>query len=176
MRVSVDKITETPKEISFAEGVEELNRIYREGEARDFRFPSSLDVNLVYYRSGQELFFSGSFGGTIEGYCSRCLKIYSFPLEKRFDFVLTPKPLATKGKELNREEMGLSFYGAEEIDLSPFIREQVLLALPMRPLCGDNCRGLCVGCGADLNEEPCLCPSLPGDPRMALFRGLKSDQ
>ena len=69
--------------------------------------------------------------------------------------------------------MGLSFYSEEEINLSPYIREQVLLALPMRPLCDDDCRGLCAGCGADLNYEPCRCVSSVSDPRMALFRTMK---
>lgn len=176
MKILVNQITESPKNIRFTERVEELNLIYSEDRARDFRFPPLLDVSLVYYRSGREIFFSGWLGGTIEGNCSRCLKSYSFSLEKEFDVVLTPEPFSAKSKELNRDEMGLSFYSAEEINLSPFIREQMLLALPMRPLCEDSCRGLCVGCGADLNEEGCRCPSLPGDPRMAFFRTLKLGQ
>ena len=176
MKISVDSIAESPKNITFAEGVEELNLIYGEDKARDFRFPPSLEVNLVYYRSGRELFFQGWLGGGIEGRCSRCLKSYSFPLEKQFDFVLTPEPVSAKNKELNRDEIGLSFYAAEEINLSPFIKEQVLLALPIRPLCKDGCRGFCAGCGVNLNEESCLCASSKGDPRMAFFRTLKLDQ
>ncbi len=174
MKLALDQIAESPKDISFSERVEELNLIYKgEDKVRDFRFPSFLDVNLVYYRSGREIFFQGRFGGTIEGRCSRCLKSYSFPIEKEFDFVLTPQPLSAKSKELNRDEMGLSFYAAEEINLSPLIMEQVLLALPIRPLCEDGCRGFCGGCGVDLNYEPCICASVPGDPRMAIFRTLK---
>ena len=72
--------------------------------------------------------------------------------------------------------MGLSFYASEEIDLSPFIREQVLLALPMCPLCEASCRGLCPSCGINLNDEACVCISPSGDPRMAFFRSLKLDQ
>ena len=48
--------------------------------------------------------------------------------------------------------MGLSFYTGEDIDLSPFVREQTLLALPLRPLCSEKCRGLCPDCGAELNR------------------------
>ncbi len=174
MKLALDQITESPKDISFSERVGELNLIYKgEDKVRDYRFPPFLDVNLVYYRSGQEIFFQGWFGGTVEGRCSRCLETYSFPIEKEFDFVLTPRPPSAKSKELNRDEMGLSFYAAEEINLSPLIMEQVLLALPIRPLCEDGCRGFCGGCGVDLNYEPCLCASAPGDPRMAIFRTLK---
>ena len=176
MKVLVAQITESPKEIRFTEKIDELNLIYADDRARDYRFPPTLDVNLVFYRSGRELIFHGWLGGSIEGNCSRCLKSYSFPLEKKFDFVLTPDPFLGRSKELNRDEMGLSFYAAEEIDFSPFIREQVLLALPTRPLCEDGCRGLCMGCGVDLNEESCLCPSASSDPRMAVFHNLKLDK
>jgi uncharacterized protein len=173
VKIAVDRISETPKDIKFSEDIEELNLIYKEEQARDFHFPPFLDVNMVYYRSGREIFFQGRFGGTIEGFCGRCLRSYSFPIEKDFDFVLTSESFASKRGELNQDEMGLSFCAAEEINISPFIREQVLLALPMRPLCEDDCRGLCAGCGVNLNEEPCLCSSSPDDPRMALFRALK---
>lgn len=176
MKISVEQITESPKELRFKESIEDLNLLCADDETRDYRFPPLLDVSLVYYRSGQELFFQGWLGGMVEGSCSRCLKSYSFSLEKRFDFVLTPDPVSAKSRELTRDEMGLSFYSAEEINLSPFVREQVLLALPTRPLCVDSCRGLCVGCGADLNEESCRCSRAPGDPRMTFFRNLKLDQ
>lgn len=176
MKISVDAITEVPKDLSFSEEIDDLNLIYKESEVRDFNFPPFLDVKLVFYRSGRDIFFSGRLGTTLHGHCSRCLKSYPFSLEKAFDFILTPEPLPAKSKELNRDEMGLSFYSGEEINLSPFIREQVLLALPMRPLCDEQCRGLCVGCGTNLNHEACRCPSAAGDPRVALFRSLKLDQ
>ena len=104
MKISVDSIAESPKEIKFAERIEGLNLIGGEDEVRDFCFPASVGVNLVYYRSGQELFFRGSLGGDIEGVCSRCLKRYSFPLEKRFEFILTPEPGSAKSRGLNRDE------------------------------------------------------------------------
>ena len=92
MKIPVDDITESAKEISFAERIDGLNDLYKNGQFRDFGFPPFLEVDLVYYRSGQEIFFKGSFGGTLEGNCSRCLKNYSFPLSKAFDFVLSPDP------------------------------------------------------------------------------------
>ena len=171
MIILVDQITESPKKIRFAESIEQLNQAT--DLVRDYRFPDFMDVDVVFYRSGRELFFEGSFRGRLEGNCGRCLKGYSFALEKKFSFVLTPDPFSARTKELNRNELGLSFYTGQEIDLSPFIREQVLLALPTRPLCKEGCRGLCAGCGADLNLEPCRCAAVVSDPRMAPFRDLK---
>lgn len=173
MQIAVDQITESRKSKSFSEPVEGLNLLQGNDEVRDFHFPPSVEVAISYYRSGQELFFEGSLSGSVEAVCSRCLKTFSFSIEKSFSFVLTPEPFPSKSKELNRDELGLSFYSSPEIDLSPLVREQLLLALPLRPLCDENCRGLCGGCGANLNEESCLCPAPQGDARMGAFRSLK---
>jgi uncharacterized protein len=175
MKILTQQITETPKELSFTEGTEELNRLYS-GAARDFRFPPALDARVEYYRAGADLFFHGRVGGAIEGSCSRCLKSYSFPLDKEFEFVLTPDTRSPKTKALNPGELGLSFYSGEEIDLAPLVREQVLLALPTRPLCNEDCRGLCPSCGVDLNDHSCHCAASRGDARMAVFRDLKLQQ
>lgn len=175
MKIPVDDIPQAPKEITFSERIEELNQIFARGTVRDFRFPHCLNIDLVYYRSGRELFFHGRFEGVFEGCCSRCLKAFSFPMDRKFDFVLSPDPAKSErgAEELRREDLGLSFYATEEINLTPLITEQVMLALPTRPLCSDDCRGLCGGCGANLNYEPCVCSATVGDPRMAIFRTLK---
>jgi uncharacterized protein len=175
MRIPVDEITQSAKEVHFSERIEDLNQIYAKGQARDYEFPPCLDVDLVYYRCGADIFFQGSFAAQLGGRCSRCLEQYSFNIDKEFDLVLTPDPL-TSGKsdgELNRNDLGLSYYSSEEINLAPLIKEQVLLALPTRPLCQESCRGLCGTCGANLNRESCGCFSSTADPRMALFRTLK---
>src|SRR5918995_2096441 len=69
MKILVDDIPQSPKEIRFSERIEELNETFAKGNIRDFSFPPLLDVNLTYYRSGQEVFFHGSFAGTFEGCC-----------------------------------------------------------------------------------------------------------
>lgn len=175
MKIPVDEIPQSPKEIAFSENIEELNEIFRRSATPDFGFPPTLAVELVYYRSGQDIFFSGSFHGQFSGCCSRCLENYSFTLDKDFAFVLTPEPEKSErgAEELQSAELGLSYYSGDEIDLAPLIAEQVLLALPTRPLCAEDCRGLCEGCGANLNRESCDCTSAGGDPRMAIFRTLK---
>ena len=175
MKIPVDDIPQSPKEIKFSESIEELNGVYAKASARDFRFPPFLDVDLVYYRSGRQIFFRGSLRGLVEGCCGRCLKDYAFSLQKEFDFVLTPDPSESdrKVEALSREDLGLSTYSTDEINLAPLIREQVMLALPTRPLCEENCRGLCGGCGVNLNHETCACSASAGDLRMAIFRTLK---
>jgi uncharacterized protein len=175
MKLLISQITEAPKELDFTQSTEDLNRLYS-GESKDFRFPQTLQVHTLYYRSGADLFFHGRVSGMIEGYCSRCLKSYSFPLDKEFDFVLAPEASAPKNGEVAAGELGLSFYRGDELNLEPLIREQVLLALPTRPLCDEDCRGLCPSCGVDLNEGDCRCATSHSDPRMAIFRDMKVHQ
>jgi uncharacterized protein len=171
IKISVDDIPTSPKEVEFSA------EIGLPGDARqgDFRFPPSLDIKLIYYRSGRQLFFQGSFTGNFEARCSRCLSEHRFRLHKNFDFVLTPAVPTPEKKveELSHEDLGLSYYSTDEIELTPLILEQVLLALPTRALCDENCRGLCGTCGANLNQETCSCSAVPNDPRMAIFRSLK---
>jgi len=178
MKIPIDDIPQSPKEISFSERIEDLNEIYAKGSSGDFCFPPFLHVALVYSRSGRELFFHGRFDGSIGASCSRCLKDFSFKMDCQFEFVLIPDPAtsARGAEELTRGDLALSFYSTEEIDLSPLVMEQVMLALPTRPLCAEDCRGLCSRCGADLNLEACGCSATMGDPRMALFRTLKVDR
>ncbi len=176
VKIATNRITESFEEIQFKEGIEDLNRIYVGQKQGDFRFPPFLNVNLTYYRFGQDLYFQGHLDGVVNGCCGRCLRYYSIPLKKDFDFVLTPEPPPGKSREINWDEMGLSYYSSDEIDLSPFIREQVLLALPMGLLCDEGCQGLCSSCGVNLNHESCLCPAPLGDPRMAFFRNLRLDR
>ena len=175
MKISLDDIIESAKEITVSERIDDLNEVYKNGQVREFRFPPSIDVHLVYYRSGQQIFFNGWLAGTLEATCSRCLSAYSFALNKEFEFVLSPDPSKSgrKIEELRKEDLGLSYYSTEEINLTPLIREQVMLALPTRPLCEEDCRGLCGGCGVNLNHETCSCTTLTDDPRTAIFRTLK---
>ena len=175
MKIPVDEIPLSPKEIKFSENIEELNDLYRRSGNPDFDFPPELEVDLAYYRSSTDIFFNGSFRGQFAGYCGRCLENYSFTLNKAFAFVLSPEPARSErgAEELHSAELGLSYYSADEIDLAPLIAEQVMLALPTRPLCGEDCRGLCENCGANRNRESCDCSMERGDPRMAIFRTLK---
>ena len=175
MKISVDEIPQSPKEITFFQNIEGLNEIFRRSEYPDFLFPPPLEVDLSYYRSGADLFFQGTLHGQVKGSCGRCLEQYSFTLDQDFAFVLTPDKIKGErgAEELQQGDLGLSTYSGDEIDLAPLIAEQVILALPTRPLCSEDCRGLCEVCGANQNHETCDCSAKTGDPRMAIFRNLK---
>src|SRR5215213_1677197 len=77
--------------------------------------------------------------------------------------------------ELQAEDLILSAYEGDAVDLDELVREQILLALPSRHLCREDCKGLCQKCGANLNDAPCSCEQGEVDPRWAALADLKKD-
>ncbi len=74
--------------------------------------------------------------------------------------------------ELKDEDLAVSFYQDDKIDVGLLIREQVYLALPMKPICRDDCQGLCSGCGTNLNSSSCNCAREAVDPGLASLKTL----
>src|SRR6266478_3595049 len=143
MKIALDDIKATPKELAYPEGVEELNARLERG-VHDYRVPRGLDVRVEYYRAGLDVFFHGSLHGEVVGTCARCLEDYAFGLGHPFVFVLEPRAVApSESARLSSDDLALSYYEGDEIDLTPLVHEQIILALPTRPLCGESCRGLC---------------------------------
>ena len=172
MKIALDQIRETPRALSYAETVDALNRELARG-AGDFRLADDLWVDVSYHRAGLDVFFDGALRGAVEGCCARCLAHYRFPLEAPLAIVLTPKAAATpRSGGLRQEDIGLSVYEGDEIDLTPLVHEQAILSLPTRPLCAEDCRGLCSRCGANLNVATCDCPTGMGDSRLAALQTL----
>lgn len=176
MRIPLRDIEETPKETAFDEPTSELAALLAHGPVHDYEFLGPAQVAMRYYRSGQELFFQGDIQSRVAGQCARCLTRFEFTHDPDFDFIMVPRlgrwadePLDGGGDE------NLMWYEGEEVDLSPPLRERLLLTLPTLPLCRDDCRGLCARCGADLNAGSCGCPAEVGDPRLAVLRTLRRE-
>src|SRR5215510_11235049 len=93
MKLALDDIKATPKELAYTEDVDELNARLGRG-VRDYRVPAGLGVDVEYYRAGLEIFFQGTCRGEVLGTCSRCCEEYGFGLDQPFTFVLTPRTAA----------------------------------------------------------------------------------
>ncbi len=114
--------------------------------------------------------------------CTRCLAAMSQPLEARFRLFVLPAPEEGKQGDVplfdeipEDDPDAVDLYPIEGtvLDLAAVLREQVDLALPLRALCREECRGLCSGCGADLNVDPCRCGPAR-DERFASLEQLKA--
>jgi len=113
--------------------------------------------------------------------CSRCLAPVQWPLRTSFRLTFARRPpgaageAPTESRELEAEELGMVLFEGDEIDFRDAIQEQVIMALPMQPVCRADCQGLCPHCGANLNDEACRCPGDDIDPRLAVLKKLKLD-
>lgn len=131
---------------------------------------SAVTVRLKAQRLRRNVLLSGQVGCQISLQCSRCLKRYTLPLDFHLKRLFCPYPAREEGeKELNLEDMEVSFYKGEEIDAGPVVEEELILFLPFRPLCQESCKGLCPGCGVDLNLEPCGCAAREESSSLARF-------
>ncbi len=171
MKLRVERITEEAQTCSFSEDAERLNQRLDSG-SHDFRLLEPLGVELTYYRAGDDLYFDGQARMRLEGACARCLEPFVLALDFPCEFVLTPA-VPTDKPELRAEDLALSTYTGDEVDLAPLLEEQAILALPTRALCREDCMGLCPACGANRNLAPCGCRPGQADPRFAALRGLK---
>ena len=112
--------------------------------------------------------------------CSRCLEGFELDVDAPFELRYQPKDpgaVAADGgeRELGEADLASAFYENDEVDLGQLMTEQFYLALPMKALCRDECRGLCSQCGANLNRGQCGCASTWEDPRFAALRALKKE-
>ncbi len=104
--------------------------------------------------------FSGEASGQPVLRCVRCLGEFPFSFTERFELRLLPLAVAPQEEEtrLSSADLDVRFYAEPWLDLAELAAEQLQLAVPMKPLCHEDCQGLCPSCGADLNRGRCACP------------------
>jgi uncharacterized protein len=119
----------------------------------------------------------GQVQTTLELACSRCLEPYTMAVAPSFDLRYQPRTANTgEGeREIEEDDLSTAFYENETIDLGQLMREQFYLVLPMKPLCREDCRGLCSVCGTNLNRGTCTCQPTWEDPRLAVLKALKKN-
>jgi uncharacterized protein len=135
----------------------------------------SLDrVDLSVTRRSGEVAVTGVFGVTARLTCSRCLEPLSTTIAPEVDLCLRPCPTARHEEvELGPDDLEIDFYREDTLDVAGLIRSEAELALPMKPLCTPECRGLCPACGANRNNTPCACDTRRTDPRLAALEALR---
>ena len=136
------------------------------------------------HRMGADVFLEGTASGSVELTCGRCSRRYRHPLREPFRLVLEPAAervpadpegaaaLARNGICLS-DEIEAGWFRGSAIDLGPYFRELLALALPVQPLCREDCRGLCPRCGVDRNLESCACTPLKASSPFAVLGRLK---
>ena len=149
--------------------------VAEEGDA--YRIVAPVHVEVDIHKDKERFRLDGTVRTELELTCSRCLESYRMPVDAPFDVRYLPASEAKGGeeREVVEEDLDTSVYRDDQINLNEVLREQFYLALPMKPLCREDCAGLCPHCGTNRNTGACSCATEVGDPRLAPLRGLKRD-
>ena len=117
----------------------------------------------------------GSFSVTLRLTCSRCLEDFDYVVVESFRDTYFPKSFCTGHgvHELSKDDLDVLYYADGELDLSLIYLEKTYLAIPMKPLCSDGCKGICPVCGKNLNYGECECNRKFIDPRWEQLAKLK---
>jgi len=143
-----------------------------EGDA--YRIVAPVDLAFEINKDKDKFRLVGNVATELELPCSRCLEPFRLPIAAPFDLRYLPASAVSTDveREVDDEDLETSYYRNDEIDLNEVLREQFYLALPMKPLCREDCRGLCAQCGTNLNTGTCDCAPVWEDPRLAVLKGL----
>jgi uncharacterized protein len=129
---------------------------------------------LTVDKNGGTLRVTGELSYDIQLECSRCLNAFSCsrrePVELFYRPGLPREEAGRKVRELSQDQLAVVAYRGHEVDLWPEVREALLLSMPVKPLCRQDCRGICDQCGQDLNRTACGCIRDQADPRWEALR------
>lgn len=137
-------------------------------------FNKPVKVSLDITNAGDFLDARGKITTAVRLNCGRCLESFVYPLETNFEEHYYP---VEEGQELEGpdDEDAVSFTG-ETLNIEPEVINTIQLAIPMRQICSEECRGLCPQCGTNLNKEECSCKNDNIDPRMAVLKELLEEK
>ncbi|MFC2171320.1 DUF177 domain-containing protein [Acidobacteriota bacterium] len=156
----------------------ELNSLDFLGEYREVKEFSPIGVSFTLRPLGQNRFqLDGQLDGQAKGICSRCAEDFEFVYKREFHLCLEPSSDITEQNrdvEVAEDDVNLCYYTEKQFDLEQLIEEQITLALPIRLLCRDECKGVCPECGSNRNQGDCGCKTDDVDPRLAPLKKLLS--
>src|SRR5215470_2122011 len=145
--------------------------------AENLRQVGNLDWAASAERAGAEIRIAGKLDTNVEVACSRCLETARVHVNKPFDLFFRERDEAMFDEdeevELEEEDTRTAFFTGTKLAIGDILREQILLALPMKALCRVDCKGLCPNCGTNLNSGSCNCPKEDFSPHMDTLLEIK---
>ena len=154
MKIIVSKIPEEGIEVHSRENAETLAI-----SPSDIILTDNVQIDATISREDETFFVDGTIKATLLLPCNRCAEEFTYTIDTLFHCHEEPMSHATTDSDqsLRKRDMDIDHYAGEEIEINNLIREQVLLAVPMHPLCKPDCLGLCPKCGQNLNIKKCNC-------------------
>jgi uncharacterized protein len=159
-----------PEAIGYGAEVRQIGALHSNGRAdliREHRGPREIvpDIRL-----------QAEFEGRFEAPCARCVEPVEHRLKSAFDLIFRPLGVDAEMADhaISTSETEIGYYEGNGLELEDVLREQVLLSLPAKTLCGPDCKGLCPHCGKNLNTGACACEKTAEDPRWGALSDLRS--
>lgn len=176
MEIRVDKLLERPFSLVFEQPLENWPLLAGQDLAGGVSFTGPLAGELLVRRSGNVIEVEGTVTCTVDLACGRCLQPVSqrlvVPLTLTFErHAAAVEELAER--ELSEDDLGLIPFAGDVLDLRDTLEQEVLLAVPLHPLCSDDCAGLCPVCGGERNKQSCNCAPPVFCGGFAALKGLK---
>jgi uncharacterized protein len=161
------RVSEIPEEGLVIEGAEAFPQPFADPAWR------LEDVYLAVRKDGDDVHVLGRLQARVPQTCARCLDTFYVTAESAVDTSFVPAPRGPRPeRELGADDLETDVYSGDVLDLGSLVETETTLALPMKPLCGESCRGLCPVCGANRNTTACGCPVKAADPRWAALQAL----
>ncbi len=167
MKIDIDSIPEGYSHISLCEDPSELGVV---DEAISFEEPIRIELDAS--RGEREILLRGRATTDVTLECARCLERYKMKVEAEIDvmYLIGGGSSSSGAEETNVIDLPL---GARSIDISDEVRTELLVVIPIKPLCDPGCKGLCPICGTNLNTGSCACEHDNHDSRWDALRKLK---
>lgn len=153
------------------------NRFHLKEDPSVLELPETLKVQTpvevegALAKGGTHFILKGVVTCTLDMECSRCLEAFQYPLRIPLKALYTVNSEGTNHRE--NSEMILISRADQSIDLTKLVREAILLAVPLKPICREACKGLCPRCGINLNRGKCDCITRSPDPRWVTLEALR---
>jgi uncharacterized protein len=159
----------SPGAIDFGEEVRQRSPLLSEGHA------DLVEEHHGKHQVVQDIRLKGKLETDLEVACARCLELVVLPVKRSFDLLYRPLGTDAGHEELSvtDAEAEIGYYEGEGLLLEDTLREQVLLSVPLKALCREDCKGLCPHCGRNLNEGECSCTEQMEDPRWAVLKEIR---
>lgn len=165
MKLEVASMRKVPGETCFYEFKEEIPSFEFDGSQISLTEPALVKLHIT--NNGISLVAKAEITGTLQLNCSRCLEPFQQGLETVFEEHY--RHISEIGNEEDGD-LNYQVYEEDAIDLTDAIKESIILALPMKPVCTTGCQGICPKCGVNKNKMACVCREEELDPRFAALK------
>jgi len=177
VKLRVDHIKEQAKTFSLEEPIAGFPALSAAEQAEECRFLTPVKSEITVVREFDHIRVDGRAETSVMLKCSRCLGEYEQSLSSHFTLFYTKGVVGQEEEvELGEHDLVSVPYQGDELDFAPEIEEQVLMELPLKPLCKDDCQGLCTVCGTNLNLGMCGCDRTPSNFKLSALKNFKADK